>query len=121
MAFRHEQSVVLGLGRRIEADRDEGWHVEGLAQRTAAAAADTLAAALAGVAGDRGEAGETGQAFVLDGAKLGHAISRVSAVASPTPVMLTRMSKRACKAGSAVSAAGRAVSIAAIWRRRSLD
>ena len=41
------RALSLAFGRRIEADRDKGWHVEGLAQRTAAAAAD----ALAGVAG----------------------------------------------------------------------
>ena len=67
-----QQSLVLGPHRRIEADRDQGRHVEGLAQRSASAADAALAAVLAGIPGDRREAGEARGAFVLESAELGH-------------------------------------------------
>ena len=69
--FRGPQSIVLGPHRRMEADRDQGRHVERLAQRGAAAANAPLAAVLAGIAGDRGEAGEARGALVRESAELG--------------------------------------------------
>jgi pimeloyl-ACP methyl ester carboxylesterase len=67
-----QQSLVLGLDRRIEADRDEGRQVEGLAQRSAAAADEALTAVLAGSPGHGREAGEACGGCVLEGAELGH-------------------------------------------------
>ena len=66
------ERVVLGLQVGVEADGDQGRHVDGLAQAGASAADEALAAVLAGVTGDGRETGEAGGAAVLQGAKFRH-------------------------------------------------
>ena len=64
--------VVLGLHVRIEAGRDEGWHVDGLADSGSASSDEAVSGPAAGLPGDWREAGETCRLAYIEGAELGH-------------------------------------------------
>ena len=108
-----EQSLVLGPHRRIEADRDQGRHVGRLAQRSTPAADAVLTAVLAGVTGD---GGRLAAPLCSRAPSSGISTKHGERGGFADTGMLTRMSKRACKAGSAASSACSAAPIAAIWR-----